>query len=218
MFYFRINKLKITDNRESFLFWDAPAEVKIISFVNVGNDQLPDMTEFVRATDPARKREIVQQAVRAVAAARIFTEIDNVKDNHVFTFGDTGYVLFQASSIPQDFNWNLIVIESDSDVRNIGEMIDGVVRDSSFGRFVDSLGTLLSASGNPQFTAAVEISKFIVSVVAQQLRNNQDDLIGVLYMSLNRREHYPHAVRDRQDVSDLTGNMLIDYSLFGYEE
>jgi hypothetical protein len=35
---------------------------------------------------------------------------------------------------------------------------------------------------------------------------------------LNRKEHYPHGTRDRQDVYDTTGNILIDYTLFGFEK
>jgi flagellar protein FlgJ len=30
-------------------------------------------------------------------------------------------------------------------------------------------------------------------------------------------EHYPHGTRDRQDVPDTTGNILVDYTLFGFE-
>ncbi|MDR1121799.1 MAG: hypothetical protein LBM08_12890 [Dysgonamonadaceae bacterium] len=35
--------------------------------------------------------------------------------------------------------------------------------------------------------------------------------------ALDRAEHYPHGLRDRQDVADTTGNLLVDYTLFGIE-
>jgi hypothetical protein len=35
--------------------------------------------------------------------------------------------------------------------------------------------------------------------------------------TLNRAEHYPHGARDRQDTADTTGNILVDYTLFGFE-
>jgi hypothetical protein len=36
-------------------------------------------------------------------------------------------------------------------------------------------------------------------------------------MTLNRAEHYPHGTRDRQDTADTTENILVDYTLFGFE-
>jgi hypothetical protein len=44
-----------------------------------------------------------------------------------------------------------------------------------------------------------------------------DDLVGYWQMTLNRAEHYPHGTRDRQDTADTTGNILVDYTLFGFE-
>jgi hypothetical protein len=44
--------------------------------------------------------------------------------------------------------------------------------------------------------------------------NNRE---GYWQMTLNRAEHYPHGVRDRQDTADTTGNILVDYTLFGFE-
>jgi hypothetical protein len=49
------------------------------------------------------------------------------------------------------------------------------------------------------------------------LRANKDDLVGYWQASLNRAEHFPHGCRDKQDVYDTTGNILIDYTLFGFE-
>jgi hypothetical protein len=40
---------------------------------------------------------------------------------------------------------------------------------------------------------------------------------GYWQMTLNRTEYYPHGVRDRQDTADTTGNILVDYTLFGFE-
>jgi hypothetical protein len=39
--------------------------------------------------------------------------------------------------------------------------------------------------------------------------------VGYFQSSLNRAEHYPHAARDRQNVPDTTGNILVDYTIFG---
>jgi hypothetical protein len=53
-------------------------------------------------------------------------------------------------------------------------------------------------------------------MIRQKLRENKDDLIGYWQATLNRTEHFPHGTRDRQDVPDTTGNMLVDYTLFGF--
>jgi hypothetical protein len=109
MFYFRINKVKVFDNRESafLLFKRDLAQVKIMSFVTTNNVDLPNLDPWMAAIDPAEKQTILAQAVDRVVASRILTEIDNVKDNHTLTFGDTEYVLYQPPGIPDDFNLSL---------------------------------------------------------------------------------------------------------------
>jgi len=44
---------------------------------------------------------------------------------------------------------------------------------------------------------------------------NKDDQVGLAYQSFNKPEHYPHGERKRDDVPDLSNNVLIDYSIFG---
>jgi hypothetical protein len=220
MFYFRINKLKIKDNKEGkFLGFlgSGTAEVKLVSFVTNGNDDLPALDELREETDAEKQKEIIKLAVSQVAASRVFTEVHDVKDNHIMTFGDVGYVLYQADEIPNDFNWVLSAIESDSDVRRIGEQIDSVVNHDKFDDFAKNLITLLAGATNPAYLAGVGIAKFITSVLASNLKDNRDDQIGILYMSLNKQEHYQHGVRNKENVSDLSGNMLVDYSLFGFD-
>jgi hypothetical protein len=222
MFYFRINKLKIRDNRESpeflGLFGPDLAEVKLFSFVTTGDADLPNVDELLSGTNEERKKAILSAAVQHVASSRILTTVENIKDNHVMTFGDTGYVLYQSNKMPDDFNWVFLAIESDRDVREIGQEMEEVFKDKDFDGFTTNVLRLLSAAVNPSYIAAVEIAKFITKVVVKNLKKDREDMIGVLYMSLNRREHYPHGERKKDDVSDLTDNMLIDYSIFGFDE
>jgi hypothetical protein len=44
---------------------------------------------------------------------------------------------------------------------------------------------------------------------------SKDDLVGYWQATLNRMEPYP---RDRQDVYDSTGNIQLDYTLFGFDK
>jgi hypothetical protein len=43
--------------------------------------------------------------------------------------------------------------------------------------------------------------------------NNREGFLGLF----NIAEHYPHGSRDKQDVYDTTGNIQVDYTLFGFE-
>ncbi len=221
MFYFRINRLFIKSNQEApkilGIIGPDRAEVKLFSFITTGNMDLPDMDEILSTASEKRKKELVKEAVSQVAASRIFTEIKNVRDNHIMTFGDTGYVLYQSESIPDDFNWTFIAIESDRDLKKVGRDIERVVDDDRFDGFCHDMIRLLATAANPAFTLSVGAAKFITDVYAKQLRNEKDDLIGILYMSLNRVEHYPHGERKKDGVGDLTNNMLVDYSIFGFE-
>jgi hypothetical protein len=219
MFYFRINKVRIIDNRESaFLFFRRDlAEIKLISFITTGDVSFPDLDTFITETDPLKKQQLAASMVAQVVSNRILATIDNVTDGQTITFGDTGYVVFQRDTIPLDFNWCLLALEDDGDVRDVGTSIEEVLQNPGFAGFATNLAVLVGAAANPAFAAGIAVAKFVAEVVANNLKRKKDDLAGLLYMSLNRREHYPHGERKRDDAVDLTGNMIIDYSLFGFE-
>jgi hypothetical protein len=44
--------------------------------------------------------------------------------------------------------------------------------------------------------------------------NNREGFPGLFNRNAG---HYPHGARDRQDTADTTGNILVDYTLFGFE-
>lgn len=220
MFYFRINRLRIFDNKEGkklgFLGRDL-AQVKLISFISTDQVELPNLTEYLQTNDEAAKAQILTGAVEQVISSRILTQIENVRDGHVMTFGDTGYVLYQSETIPECFNWNFIAYESDKGARDTAQMIEDITKDSSFASFSSGLGSLIKRVPNPAMQACTQISKFAINIITKIAKQNRDDMVGILYMSLNRKEHYLHGERKKDDVPDLTNNMQIDYSLFGFE-
>ncbi len=221
MFFFRINKLRILDNMESpkFLGLLGPdiAKVRIISFVTTDNMLLPDMTDFMNTNDNALRKELLKTSVKQVVGSRVLTEIDNVRDNHVMYFGDTGYVLFHSQTIPEYFDWQFVVYESDKSIRETADMIDDIMNDDEFDVFSNNLLMLIAKEKNPAYAASVAIGKFATKVTLKVASKNQDDMIGIIYMSLNRWEHYPFGERKRDNVPDLTNNMMVDYSIFGFE-
>ncbi len=221
MFYFRLNKVKIIDNREKGfpLFSKDRAEVILVSLITVGNTDLPELANIMSAKSEEEKRKIIKETVKRCISSRTFVEIQNVRDNQTLTFGDTGYVLYQNETIPDDFNWIFLAIESDKKTRDFGQFLEDIVEKDDFSSFSRDLLETLSktASINPAYAAGLSIAKFITGILAVVLKNDKDDLIGVLYTSLNRREHYPHSDRKKDNVPDITHNMLMDYTIFGYE-
>ena len=77
--------------------------------------------ELSDTNDLQRKKKLFAAAISHIVDSRVLTTIQNVIDNHVMTFGDTGFMLYQSKWIPKDFNWTLLAIESDCDVRETGQ-------------------------------------------------------------------------------------------------
>lgn len=217
MFYFRINKLKIFNNYVGRLIKrNDVASIQIISFITTENEDLPALNLYLKENDAEKKDVLLRQMVETVAARRILTRIDHIKDNQQIMFGDTGFVLYQSKEIPQDFNWQMAVFLSREKFRDRVKIAESVVNDSDFKSFSTALATLIGAASNPIVTASVEIGKFITSAVLKSIAERKDLQLGLVYMSLNKTEHYPHGERKKDDVIDLTGNMTFDYSVFGF--
>ncbi len=222
MFFFRLNKITVFSNRESRrilgLFGKRrKAEMRIMSFVTTEFTELPNLSELSQTIDPAAQKRIIEQAVASVVGSRQLTTVENVRSNQKLTFGDTGYVVYQSEHIPEHFDWLLLVMEDDTDVRDSAAMVQAIVEHPEFGQLSHNLIGVLGKVPNPAFVVASEIGKFAINLLTERGKKNKDDQVGLLYLSLNRHEHYPFGERKRDDVPDLTQNMLVDYSLFGIE-
>jgi hypothetical protein len=209
-FVFRLNKLKVINNRD----W-GPGELKMLSFVTGQDVNLPVLDDLQRTTDPELKKQLITAAAQSVLSAKVLMQLDNVRDGHQILFGDTGYALYTTDKIPVSFNWSLMLFEIDEDINNLGEKIDGIVDAPGFDGFVSKVLVLAGAAANPAAAAGIAIAKYVIGLVADSMINNKDDQIGLAYQSFNRFEHYLHGERKRDDVSDLSGNVRIDYSIFG---
>ena len=209
-FVFRLNKLKILNNRE----W-GPGELKLLSFITGKDVNLPVLDDLQNTTDPEQKKQLIKAVAQSVLSAKVLMQLDNVADGHQATFGDTGYALYTADKIPVSFNWSLMLLEIDEDINNLGKQIDGVINAPEFDGFAANVLTLAAAATNPAAVAGVAIAKYVFGLVADTMINNKDDQIGLAYQSFNKFEHYPHGERKRDDVPDLSNNVRIDYSIFG---
>lgn len=219
MFYFRLDRIFIHDNGVNRLFKKLDkANVHIYSFITTGNDELPALKDFTKAKAKEEQIAMIKEAVAQVMSSRIFTPIENIKDEHELTFGDTGIVLYQAPKIPADFNWQLVVIGSKDKIRTEAQMLNDVFNDDTFESFLANILTVLTVSLNPAITAGIEIGKYLTSFILNQYAKKQDDQLGIVYQSWNRQEHYTHGKRFKDGVNDLTKNMVYDYSMFGFEQ
>jgi hypothetical protein len=218
MFYARINKLKIFDNKEGFLGLFKRAEIRIYSYAaeHISSLTLADLAGL--SDDNARKdklAETVQSAMDELSQSYSL-DIDGVKDNQTLLFGESGLVLYQSAHIPNRLNMQLWVIESDEDVRRFSVDMEQIAGDDTFKGLVAAAGAALAIT-NPILTGTIGVGRVVLSLLRKKLKTNKDDLVGYWQCALNRQEHYPHGIRDRQDIPDSTGNILVDYTLFGYE-
>ena len=214
MFYLRLNKVHIINNRELI----GKAEVQLMSFINKGEDDFPSLKHLLKTNDEQEKKEILKDAVSQVLSSRIMTPIHKIRDNQALTFGDTGYIVYKDSKIPEDFNWTLIGIEIDEKTRDTAKFIEESVLTDSNMNIINSKVTKALRKTNPVPSVISEITESVSGIITDIFKNDRDDQIGVFIASYVRREHYPHGIRDKKGISDLSGNMFIDYSIFGYED
>jgi hypothetical protein len=251
MFYARVNKIKVFNNREGFFgLFNTRAEMRIYSYVTTvmpvvattgaadinpvttGRSMSPQQTlqpqqnrqqlslsDLLDLPDETARKQRLLDAVLAEAdclAQSAYLEINGVKDNQTLLFGDSGLVIFSSKHIPDEINVQLWVIESDEDIRNFGLEADKVIDSNAFKMLFATVEATLAVT-NPVLSGVIAVGGVVVNLLRQKLRANKDDLVGYWQASLNRAEHYPHGARDKQDVYDTTGNILVDYTLFGFE-
>lgn len=211
MFYLRLNKVKILNNREMF----GKGEVQFMSFINTGEDNFPMLGEFFNTTDPVKRNQLIADAVSQVISSRIMTPVHHVKDKQQLTFGDTGYIIYKSNKIPQDFNWMLLAIEIDSKTRDNAALLGTVLTNDNISSITNNIATL-TGSSSPVSMAIIELTELVANILVNLFKNDKDDQVGLFMSSFIKQEHYPHGRRDRNNVPDLTGNMFIDYTIFGF--
>jgi hypothetical protein len=225
MFYSRINKIKVFNNREGFLgLFNRGAEMRIYCYASNPGGQAGQsvpalsVSGLLSMNEKEREEKLLEQvlAEAGLFAQSKYLEINGVKDNQSLLFGDSGLVIYSSEQIPDLLNMQLWVIESDADVRSFALDADRVVDSDAFKGLLIAVETALTVT-NPVLSGIIGIGAVVANLLRQKLRANKDDLVGYWQMTLNRAEHYPHGVRDRQDTADTTGNILVDYTLFGFE-
>jgi hypothetical protein len=225
MFYARINKIKVFNNREGFLGLFNRAEMRIYSHAagySVGTEPYVSpltLADLIDLDDSARRQKLLDAVLSEAGlfAQSHSLEINGVRDNQTLTFDEAGLVVYQSETIPDSLHMQVWVIESDEDVRKFALDAEKVMQSDAFQGLVASVGAVLAVT-HPLLTGAIGVGGIVISLLRQKLKANRDDLVGYWQATLNRTEHYPHGARDRQDVYDSTGNIQLDYTLFGFDK
>jgi hypothetical protein len=146
-------------------------------------------------------------------------EARHIGPGHVFDF-DTGKCLLQLDRIPDFLEWQMLVLESDQDIRDLAGMIKELLPDEKVDTLAASLLGLAGAVSAPGAAtkAAITLTKFLFNGVTRVLMNNENDQIGLVSQSFVRPLHFPKGTRTSALVDDLTRNMWYDYTIFGTED
>ncbi len=211
MFYLRLNKIRIFNNYRLL----GSSDLQLMSFVTMGEADFPMLNEFYRTSDAAVKKELVAQAVNKVLSSRIMPQIQRIKDNQVIYFGDTGYNVFVNDTIPQDLNWMLLAIKSNQQLVDNATLAGEILTEQNLNSLVATIA-MLSGMASPVTAAVSTLTLLVAQSVLQVCTNAKDHQLGLLLTSFVRQEHYPNGKRDAQDVPDATGNMKVDYTIFGF--
>ncbi|MDR1102992.1 MAG: hypothetical protein LBL42_04455, partial [Tannerella sp.] len=178
MFYVRINRIRVFDNREGFLGLFNRAEMRIYSYVTgyAGPGQPSELTlgDLAGLPDDRARRELLQQRVAAEIdrfSQSAFLEINGVKDNQDLTFGDAGLVIYQSETIPDTLQLQLWVIESDEDVRSLTVDVDVLLDSDEFKALLNAVNIALTAA-SPVLSAAIGIGRIAVNLLRKKLRAN----------------------------------------------
>jgi len=189
-------------------------EIKFYSFVADENLSIPALDALLTAADPDEVRAQIKDVSRGILDLWESVLIEKVKKNHVFTFGNTGKVLYRSEAIPERLDWLMLVVEIDRDIRNLGAHIDEILPDDRADGLASSVVSLAGLTAAPQVAAAVAISKFLLRSVTAFMEKNENDQVGLIEQSFIRSLDYPNGRLVGDDIQDLTGNMWYDYTLF----
>lgn len=213
MFYVKLHKIKILNNRELL----GKAEIQIMSFVNPAETDFRDLSQVFTSTEDSKKRSLIKEAASQILSSRILLPIEKIKDNQVITFGDTGYVVYKSAGIPQDFSWLLLAVELDAKTRDNASLVEEILTDSTIASLLETAASL-TGMANPTALLISKLVSLLSKACITVFKKDKDDAAGEFLCSFIKQEHYLHGNRNKEDVVDMTGNMYVDYSIFGFED
>jgi hypothetical protein len=208
-FELRIDSIVFKKNKEILL----PANVKLFSLVTKSdvNVEWDSLLDQARATPEIDIRmQYLKSLARRVFSVRSFMDVANIQDGQMIYFGDTGYAVMSSNKIPNKFTWYLLAFESDASARTLAARFSSILDQPQFGSIMDEL---LKLAANPSTEVGVVLGKWALETCLTLMSKNGDDQLGVLMSSFNKWEHYQEGERKSVGVKDLSGNMLVSYTI-----
>lgn len=100
----------------------------------------------------------------------------DIADGQTLALDPAGLVLYAnpPGKLPRFFDFRLLVLEDDSDVRDTGQMLSKLSASSEYGTARDALIALLGIAA-PQAAAVTAGVNLLISAVATVLQGNKDD-------------------------------------------
>jgi flagellar protein FlgJ len=215
MFYTRINKIKKLKQGSS-----GKMHIYIYTEPFYGNryENAPTFSSLISLTAGQRKQRLLE-AVRTEMSKFIQSynlEIDEVKDNQTLLFGKSGSVIFKNEQIPDKLSIYLWMIEADSNMNNFIPDTDSISDSDIFKKLYSTVETGLTATDSVE-NKTVALENTVLQLLRNNLKAGKIDLLDYWHSTFSRAEHYPHGLYNIRSVSGVAENILIDCTLFGFE-
>ena len=207
-----LKQIKIFDNQE----WFGSGELGIWSFVNSGEITFIDLPGFLVA-DEATRRNLVRQGVAQSAQMWKSLDYHGLQDNHTARFGNSGRRIYTTNPVPRYFDWLMIGIESDGDIRDLGNQIVSILPDEKIDNVVKSILALSSRAASPATAAATEIAKLALSTISSILKGNEDDLLFVVEQSFFAPLHYSDGFYEDRNCPTVLGRAWYSFQIVTFE-
>ena len=103
-------------------------------------------------------------------------------------------------------------------MRNLGRDIDKVLPDDQIDSLAKNIVIIAAASVAPQAAAAIAVAKALVRGITYFMKKDKNDQLGLVEQSFIKELHYPNGKRTSAGNTDLTRNMMYDYTIFGIDK
>lgn len=156
----RLRELIVLDNFDGIFegIFGGGNEIRLVSLVNDGTSKEPFKFEV--------------------------GTFNGIKPKAPLPLGDKGLLLYYAEpeNLPPFIDWRLLIVEDDSDVRDLGLMLKDLQKTQGY---QDALGAVLNLV-NPTVAAVVGLTNTVIGLVAHLMEQNRDDIISLFAATYTR--------------------------------
>ncbi len=107
------------------------------------------------------------------------TPFVGIRKNHRLPIGDSGLGMYHSTpaSFPKYIGLNLLIIEDDKDIRDVGAAIRHVRETPEYRSILNTAQTLATAA-NPAYGTFITIGDAVAGLTARILEQNKDDIVA----------------------------------------